>query len=218
VQAINPGNAVCYGGIPHAFDMRTTQMIFAGPEQALMAIGMTQMGKFYGLPVYINVGLTDSKIPDAQAGIEAGIPLACGALAGADIFGHLGIAGVDQASSLSMLVMQHEIIGYVERLLQGVEITSDTLGLDVIEHAMAAGSFLAEEHTVKHFRRELWFPQLLDRRYWEAWANDGHKDMAARCRATKDRLLHEHEPTPMDPDVLKAVDKLCADARRHLSA
>ena len=77
---------------------------------------MTQLGKSYGLPVYINAGLTDSKIPDAQAGLEAGVTLACGAMAGADIFGHLGICGVDQASSLDMLVMQHEIIGYVERL------------------------------------------------------------------------------------------------------
>jgi trimethylamine---corrinoid protein Co-methyltransferase len=218
VQAINPGNAVCYGGIPHAFDMRTTQLIFAGPEQALMAVGMTQMGKFYDLPVYINVGLTDSKIPDAQAGIEAGITLACGAMAGADIFGHLGISGVDQATSLSMLVMQHEIIGYVERLLQGVDVTDETLGLDVITRGMAAGSFLAEEHTVRHFRRELWFPQLLDRRFFEAWLNDGHKDMAARCREMKDRILREHVPTAMDDDLLKAVDRICDDARRHLSS
>ncbi len=59
---------------------------------------MTQLGKSYGLPVYINVGLTDSKLPDAQAGLEAGISLACGAMAGADIFGHLGICGADQGA------------------------------------------------------------------------------------------------------------------------
>ena len=87
VQLIKPGTPVCYGGIPHAFDMKTTQLIFSGPEQALMAVAMTQMGKFYKLPVYINVGLTDSKTVDAQAGLEAGITLACGAMAGADILG-----------------------------------------------------------------------------------------------------------------------------------
>ncbi|MBA7578831.1 Glycine betaine methyltransferase [subsurface metagenome] len=54
-QLIRPGTPVCFGGIPHAFDMRTTQMIFAGPEQGLMAVAMTEMGKYYGLPVYINV-------------------------------------------------------------------------------------------------------------------------------------------------------------------
>jgi trimethylamine--corrinoid protein Co-methyltransferase len=182
-----------------------------------MAVGMTEMGKFYNLPVYINVGLTDSKIPDAQAGIEAGITLACGAMAGADIFGHLGIAGVDQAASLSMLIMQHELIGYVERLVRGVDVTDDTLGLDVIEHGMAAGSFLAEEHTARHFRQELWFPQLLDRRFWEAWAKDGARDMASRCMEMKNRILREHVPTPMPDDMLAAVDALCEDAKRHLA-
>ena len=218
VQQLGPGTPVCYGGIPHAFDMRTTQMIFAGPEQALLAVGMTELGKSYGLPVYINVGLTDSKIPDAQAGAEVGITLACGAMAGADIFGHMGISGVDQAGSLTMLVMQNEIIGYVERLLCGIEVNDEKLGLKVIPHAMKAGSFLAEEHTVRHFRRELWFPQLLDRSFFQAWVADGKKDMAARCREMKDRIIREHEPVPMDDDTLKAVDKLLADARRHLSS
>ena len=97
-QLIRPGLPVCYGGICHAFDMATTQMIFAGPEQAIFGVAMTQMGKSYGLPVYINVGLTDSKRPDAQAGLEAGVTLALGAAAGADVFGHMGISGVDQAS------------------------------------------------------------------------------------------------------------------------
>ena len=101
VQLIGPGTPVCYGGIPHAFDMRTTQVIFGGPEQALMAVGLTELAHFYGLPVYINVGLTDSKLADAQAGLESGITLACGAMAGADIFGHLGICGADQGASLS---------------------------------------------------------------------------------------------------------------------
>ena len=193
-------------------------MVFAGPEQALLAVGMTQLGKSYGLPVYINVGLTDSKIPDAQAGLEAGVTLACGAMAGADIFGHLGICGVDQASSLTMLVMQHEIIGYVESLLREVEVSDEKLGLRRIQHAIEAGSFLAEEHTLRHFRQELWFPQLLDRRFFQSWAEDGKRDMAARCREMKDQILRQHEPAAMDDDMLKAVDKLLADAKRHLSA
>jgi trimethylamine--corrinoid protein Co-methyltransferase len=87
VQLIGPGTPVCFGGIPHAFDMSTAQIVFGGPEQGLMAVAMTEMGKHYGLPVYINVGLTDSKTADAQAGLEIGASLLAGALAGADIFG-----------------------------------------------------------------------------------------------------------------------------------
>jgi len=207
---------VCYGGIPHALDMRTTQMIFAGPEQALMAVAMTQMGKHYGLPVYINVGLTDSKVVDAQAGIEAGITLAAGAMAGADIFGHLGICGMDQGSSLAMLTMQHEVIGYVERMMQGFTIDDDTLGLDVIRKISPTGSFLAEEHTAIHYRSELWFPELLDRNYFDIWRSKGRTDMFRRCREMKDAILRAHEPEPLPDDVLKDVERLLGDAKRRL--
>jgi len=214
VQLIRPGTPVCYGGIPHAFDMRTTQVIFAGPEQALMAVGMAELARFYGLPAYINVGLTDSKLPDAQAGVEAGVTLACGVLAGADIFGHLGICGADQGASLLMLMLQHEIIGYLERLLRGVEIDDEHLGLEVIEEGIRAGDFLGLEHTVRHFRSELWFPQLFDRRYWEAWASDGSQDVAARCRAMKDDVLRKHVPEPMDRATERAIDDLLDAAKR----
>ncbi len=154
-QLIRPGMPVCYGGICHAFDMRTTQMIFCGPEQAIFGVAMTQMGKHYGLPVYINVGLTDSKRADAQAGLEAGITLAMGAAAGADIFGHMGICGVDQASSLDMLMLQHEVIAYVESMMREIDLSDEALGLDVIDDAGPGGTFIDREHTAEHFRREL---------------------------------------------------------------
>jgi trimethylamine--corrinoid protein Co-methyltransferase len=215
-QLIRPGMPVCYGGIPHAFDMRATQIIFSGPEQALMAVAMTQMGKRYGLPVYINVGLTDSKTVDAQAGMEAGITLVCGALAGADIFGHLGISGADQATSLDMLVMQHELIGYVERIMRGIRIEPDTIALDVIEEVGPGGTFIAHEHTAAHFREELWFPRLLDREFYDAWAAAGAQSLADRCRRERERLLAEHEVEPLPDDVAREVERVVAAARRHL--
>lgn len=216
-QLIRPGMPVCYGGIPHAFDMRTTQLIFSGPEQAMMAVAMTQMGKHYGLPVYINVGLTDSKVPDAQAGLEAGMTLLTGVLSGADIFGHLGIAGVDQASSLTMLLMQHEIIGYVERIVQGFEVTDETLGLDVVREVGHDGTFLDTMHTFRHFRQELWFPKLLDRQYWSTWLDEGATSMVERCAARRDQLLRDHWPEPLAPELERELTAILASARRHLA-
>jgi trimethylamine--corrinoid protein Co-methyltransferase len=215
-QLVRAGMPVCYGGIPHAFDMRTTQLIFCGPEQALMAIAMTQMGKRYGLPVYINVGLTDSKTPDAQAGMEAGVTLACGALAGADIFGHLGICGVDQASSLDMLIMQHELIGFVERLMRSFEVNDETLALDVVKEVGSGGTFMDHEHTAVHFRQELWFPRLLDRQFYDAWAAGGKVTMAERCRQEKERLLATHHPEPLPDDLEREFQRIAAAARKHL--
>ena len=213
-QLIRPGMPVCYGGICHAFDMATTQLIFGGPEQAIFGVAMTQLGKSYGLPVYINVGLTDSKRPDAQAGLEAGITLALGAAAGADIFGHLGISGVDQASSLDMLVLQDEIIGYVESTMREIDFSDDALGLAEVEAVGPGGTFIDRDHTAKHFRKELWFPKLLDRRYYQAWLDDGAKSMEDRCRERKEDILRSHAPEPLSPDVGKVIDGIVAEARQ----
>jgi trimethylamine--corrinoid protein Co-methyltransferase len=217
VQLINPGNPIVYGSVQCGFDMSTTQASMGGPEQAIMGIGMTQIGKYYNLPVFVLVGMTDSKDADAQAGLESGITMLCGAIAGADKFGSLGVSGADQGASLLVLMMQHEIISYVERMLKGIELSDEKLGVDIIEKAKAKGSFIEEDHTLKHFREELWFPQLLDRNFWQKWFDEGHKDMRTRCKEMKDRLLKEHTPEPLDKEVEREVDKLLKDAKKHLS-
>jgi trimethylamine--corrinoid protein Co-methyltransferase len=217
-QLVREGIPVCYGGICHAFDMRTTQLIFSGPEQAIFSVAMTQMGKHYGFPVYINVGLTDSKRTDAQAGLECGLTLAMGAASGADIFGHMGICGVDQASSLDILVLQSEIISYVESVMKKIEFNDDTFAIDVIEKVGPKGSFIDNMHTVRHFRKELWFPTLLDRNYYDAWRNKGSSSMENRCRERKEEILATHKPAPIASDLAKELKKIVEIAKRDLSS
>ena len=215
-QLIQEGTPVCYGGICHAFDMSTMQMIFSGPEQAIFGVAMTQMGKHYGLPVYINVGLTDAKRPDAQAGLEAGITLALGVAAGADIFGHMGISGVDQASSLDMLVLQDEIISYVESVNRPMYISDEILGIDVIEETGPRGTFMDKLHTVEHFKNELWFPNLLDRDYYDTWLDKGASSMEDRCHAKKEELLSSYMAPPLDENLEVEIDKIVEAAKKHL--
>jgi len=215
-QLIKPGTPICYGGICHAFDMATTQLVFCGPEQAIFGVAMTQMGKSYGLPVYINVGLTDSKRPDAQAGLESGITLALGAAAGADTFGHMGICGVDQASSLDILVLQDEIISYVESTMRELDFSDEAFGLDVIREVGPGGSFLDTMHTASRFRKELWFPRLLDRQYYQGWQEGGTKSTEARCRKRKEGILGSHMPEPLDEEMDRALENIVRDARKRL--
>ena len=216
VQLIGPGTPVCFGGIPHAFDMRTTQVIFGGPEQGLMAIAMTEMGRSYGLPVYINVGLTDAKTVDGQAGLEVGASLLAGAAAGADIFGHLGIAGADQGASCEMLVFQHEAVGYLERMLRAIEIDDELLALDLIDQVGPGGSFIAEEHTVRHFRGQLWMPKILDRLFYEPWCQHGKLDALARTREQLAVVEASYTPRPLPDDVERDVTRIVEAARSRL--
>jgi len=216
-QLIRPGTPVCYCGICHAFDMATTQLIFSGPEQAIFGVAMTQMGKYYGLPVEVNTGLTDSKRADAQAGLESGITLMLSAAAGADQFGHLGISGVDQAASLDILVLQHEAISYVESVLREIDFSEDALALEEVAEVGPGGRFIDREHTAAHFRRELWLPKIFDRQYYQAWLEKGALSTEQRCRERREQILRTHVPEPIPPDLVHALDEIVAAARRQLT-
>ncbi len=216
-QLIREGMPVCYGGICHAFDMRDTQIIFGGPEQAIFSVAMSQIGKHYGLPVYINAGLTDSKRPDAQAGLESGITLSLGIASGADVFGHMGICGMDQGTSLDILVMQSEIISYLESTNRLISFDDDIFATDLINEVGPKGSFLNKRHTAKNIRKELWFPTLLDRKNYDNWLKTDSTDMEKRCRNRKEELLARHEPTPLDDDVKNDLEKIIEEAKRNLS-
>ena len=216
-QLVREGMPVCYGGICHAFDMRSTQIIFGGPEQAIFSIAMSQMGKYYGFPVYINAGLTDSKKADAQAGLESGITLSLGIASGADIFGHMGICGMDQGTSFDILIMQSEIISYLESTNRIMNCDDEIFATDLINEVGPKGSFLNKRHTAKSIRKELWFPTVLDRENYDNWVKAGATDMEERCRKLKVELLTKHKPTPLDNDVKNDLEKILEDAKKNLS-
>jgi trimethylamine--corrinoid protein Co-methyltransferase len=207
---------VCYGGIPHIMDMRSSQISFGSPEQGLMAIAMAQVARHYDLPVYVNVGLSDSKRVDAQSGLERGMTLLMGALAGADTFGHMGILGADQAGSLEQLIVDNDMAAYVKRVLRGFSVDEETLALDVIRQVGIGGNFLGQEHTHEHFRRELWFPLAFDRRRWAEWWDAGARSMADRAHERKARILSQHRPATPEPDLVREIDDIVEAARRDL--
>lgn len=208
-QQLGPATPILYGGIPHILDPRTSLCSFGAPEQALMAVGMTQLGRHYGFPVYVNAGLTDSQSPDLQAGIEKSASLALGALAGADLFGHAGIRGADQGASLLWLCADNEIMAYVKRLARGIDVNPDTLAANVIQAVKPGGNFLSEEHTVKHLRREFWRPGAAwNRQAFGGWESGGCLSMAERLRSEMERLLQAHQPAGIDPDLSRALDEI----------
>jgi trimethylamine---corrinoid protein Co-methyltransferase len=209
-QLFGPGTPVCYGGIPHIFDMRSMQISFGAPEQGLMAVAMTQMARHYGLPAYVNVGLSDSKTMDAQSGVERATTLLLGGLAGADTFGHMGIVGPDQAGSIDQLILDSEIAGYVKRILAGLRVDAETIAAEVIRDVGIGGSFLGETHTREHYRREFWMSALFDRQRWDPWETAGSLSVSDRVRVRRTAILSRHKPDPL-PDALGAeLDRIVA--------
>jgi trimethylamine--corrinoid protein Co-methyltransferase len=216
-QLLAPGTPIMYGGIPHIMDPRTGICSFGSPEQGMMATAMIQISHSYGFPVYVNVGLTDAKLPDAQAGMEKAATLLLGVLAGADTFGHCGICGTDHAGSLLWLAFDDELMSYTKRIARGFAVDDEHLATGIIHTVGPAGNFLAEEHTVKHFREELWLPRpVWTRQPYEPWQSEGATSFADRLRARVTDILSIHQPQPLDESLSQEIDRIVTSAQREL--
>jgi len=214
---IAPGTSITYGGIPHIMDPRTGICSFGSPEQGIMAVAMIQIAHSYGFPVYVNVGLTDAKVPDAQAGMEKAATLLPAVLAGADTFGHCGICGTDHAGSLTWLALDDELMSYVKRIARGFAVDDEHLATGVVHTVGPAGNFLAEEHTVRHFREELWLPSpVWTRQAYDLWRADGGTSFTVRLRRHVEDILAAHQPEPLKDALAGEIDRIVKRAQQEL--
>ena len=69
----------------------------------------------------------------------------------------------------------YEIAHMIRRVLDGVTVTDDTMAVDVIRQVAQGGDFLSQEHTVRYFRQEMFFPKLFKRLAIDEWTNAGSK-------------------------------------------
>jgi trimethylamine--corrinoid protein Co-methyltransferase len=219
VQTIAPGTPIMYGGIPHVMDPRTSICSFGSPEQGLLAVAMAQVARSYGFPVYVNVNLTDAKVLDAQAGMEKMSSFVVAMLAGVDQVGHGGIVGTDHGGSLAWLVVDDEAARFARRIGRGVRVDDETLALDVIAAVGPGGDYLAEEHTVRHFREELLLPSpVWTRQTYEGWRTRGATSMGDRAAERAAALLAGPGPEPLDDDIERELDRIVAAATRELTS
>ncbi len=73
VQLSKRGAPLIWGGSPAVFDMKYGTTPMGAIETMMINIGDVEMGKLLNLPTHAYMSLSDSKIPDSQAGFEAGM-------------------------------------------------------------------------------------------------------------------------------------------------
>jgi trimethylamine--corrinoid protein Co-methyltransferase len=207
-QLVKPGAPVILGYVPSVSDLRTGNFVGGSPEFALMQAAVAQLGRFYDLPVYNSSGLTDSKLPDIQAGYEKGISSMAAALAGANYIHHsAGFLESMLTVAYEQYVIDDDINGSVMRAVRGIEVTDETLSVDVIDRVCRAGEghFLGEQQTLELMTTEYYYPHSGDRGTREKWRADGRLDMRARARQKARRILETHQPEPIPPEIDAAI-------------
>ena len=215
-QLKRKGAGVIMGGVNSPMDMATSILSYGAPELALISAATTDVSKWLGVPMFSTAGCSDSKVLDQQAAIEATLSVVIAALSGANLIHDVGYLESGLLGSFDMLVMADEVIGMARRIVSGVQVTPETLAVDVIEQVGPGGHYLTQDHTRQHFRAEIWFPTLIDRQMRRTWEAAGAETMADRVRAKVIEILELHEPLAIPEDVEAGLKETIAQAEaRH---
>jgi len=207
-QLKQAGAPFIFGGVISTMDMRTTILPYGAPELHLMSAALTDIAHYYRLPMFSTAGCSDAKVLDQQAGIEAAISCLMAALSGANLIHDVGYLESAQTGSYDMIVMSDEIIGLVKQIIKGIEVTPETLAIDLIDKVGPGGHFLAEEHTVKHLHSEHWYPQYLDRWNFQRWADLGKLTLGDKINQKVKQILKEYRPEPLPPKIQKKIKEM----------
>lgn len=196
VQLLRRGHPLLMGGMPLVADLRTGNMIGGSAELALMNAASAQMSHFYGLPVYNSCGITESKLPDVQAGFEKGLTTAVTALAGAQYNHHsAGMLESLLTVAYEQYIIDDDINGQVMRLVQGMEVTDESLSLDVIDEVCRGdGHYLGHPQTLALMNSEYHYPQLANRASRADWEAAGGLDMREAARRKARAILKRSFP------------------------
>ncbi len=211
-QLAGKGSPFVFGPNVSALDMNSTVVSYGCPEWSLTQAALADMrDQIYHLPIWAFAGATDAKLVDAQAGAEAMFSVITAMLGRANLIHDVGYLEYGTTSSLEMVVMVDELIGMSRHFAEGIPVNRETLALEAIARVArgAAGSmFLTDEHTFNNFRGALFRPRLLDRSRYDLWEQAGRTDLFQRCKQEARRLVAEHQPRALPPQVLREIERI----------
>ena len=192
VNAISPGYPAIFGTWPFVSDLRTGAMSGGSGEQALLTAGCAQMHHFYGLPGGAAAGIADAKLPDMQAGWEQGISNVMAGLSGLNIVYeaagmHASLLGFCHES----LILGDDLIGQAQRCVRGIEVTEDSVSLEVMRSVCLDGPmhYLGHEQTLGLMQTEYLYPNIANRLSPKEWQEYERPELVPAATKRKDKIL-----------------------------
>ena len=202
------GAAACVGGMPLPMDLRTCLPAYGAPETSLYSAAMSDICRYLGVPFMGTAGASEAKVLDLQAAIESTVQVVLSGLSGATLVHDVGFLDCANIGSLEMLVMNDEIIAMARRIMRGIEISDDTLMLDLIDEIGPAGEFVSAKETARRCRAEIWMPKLMDRQPWINWEAAGSQTMYDRVKARLREILATHKPPPLPDGAAEKIEAI----------
>jgi trimethylamine--corrinoid protein Co-methyltransferase len=208
VNLIAPGHPAIFTIAPSVSDLRSGLISTGSSEGALLNAAAAQMTNFYRLPGGVVAGMSDSKLPDAQSGLEKSLSAVLAGLAGANmVYQSAGLLAGPLGASFESLIIDDEILAWAQRSVRGIEVSDETLALDLIEQVVnsSPGHFMGTAQTRQVMLSEYYYPDVGDRLLPQPWQQLGGLDMRQRARLKARQLLAGHYPPVIDRDTDRRI-------------
>ena len=191
-NAITPGAPCIFGTWPFVSDLRTGAMSGGSAEQALLTAGCAQMHRFYNLPGGAAAGISDSKLPDMQAGWETAITNVLAGLSGLNmVYESVGMHASLLGFCLESLVLGDDVLGQVMRCVRGIDVTPDSTSIEAMKAVCLGGPghYLGSDQTLALMQTEYIYPNVGNRMSPKEWVEAGRPQLLDRAIARKNEIL-----------------------------
>ncbi len=201
---------------PRIFDMARGMTCHCRPEFSLMLLALAQMAKFYKSRIGGTSISCAAKLPSCEAGMERGFTAIPLILAGGRSIEGAGHLSVDEVVSPVQMVIDNEYYGALKRFVRGFEVNEETLAFEVIKEVGQGGTFMGTEHTLKHYRKEQWQPEIFSREAWNTWIEGDKKIDVDYARDIAIKILKEEEESNIGSTTEEKLMKIIKKAEENL--
>lgn len=115
----------------------------------------------------------------------------------------------------AQFVMDNEMYKMIRKVIGGISVTDANMAVDIIKEIGPGGEFVSHAHTFEHFRAEQSHSKLFDRSMRETWVMGGATNLTDRAYEEANYILNNHQPTPLDPEVIKTIRRIVEEAEKE---
>ncbi len=205
MQMVCPGTPLIYSTLPTVADMRTGAYAPGAIETGMLAMGCAQMAHFYNVPNGGYIGLTNSKVNDAQSGFETGMSTLAAVLAGVDMLNMGGLLDALLTFDFAKAVIDNEIALMLKQVKKGFDFSEENLALDVIAEVGPGGMFMDKPHTLERMRTAAFLPKIADRESRPQWQEKGSPDSHVHALKQVREILTQDNPAVFSSEVEERI-------------
>jgi trimethylamine--corrinoid protein Co-methyltransferase len=211
LQLAYPGAPVFHSMLHAWADPRTAAYV-GYPLDARVRYAPVEMAHHWGMPALGGAFGTETPEVDGwQTAAEVATDPLLVSLAGAEIVTGLGLRDTYTLLYPEAIILDDNLYHQARYNLLNMEVSPETLAVDVVNAVGPGGHFLSQKHTRKHMRTA-----MVRGAQHQLGAAGKYRDPIEYAREKVSWILENHHPEPPAAEVQKEIDRILAAADNEL--